>query len=106
MQMNRNVLPLVAFTSKGSLLTDHCSGVFLNEVRRAALLAFVFGISVLLATGCASTGKGLSARLISPVTTNQQAADAEDDIYQLEPSPRLAIPRQLTDLGARINHVA
>lgn len=69
------------------MLTDHCSGVFLNEIARAALLAFVLGIAVVLATGCASMGKELSARLITPVTTNQQATDTENDLYQPAPSP-------------------
>ena len=87
MKLNQHIAKIVHFSSSGSLLTDHCSGAFLREITRAALLTIVLGISVLLATGCASTGKGFSARLISPVTPNQQTADVENDIYQPARSP-------------------
>jgi hypothetical protein len=74
--------------SSGSLLDDHCSGVFLNEVTRIALLTVVLGITVVLATGCASMGHGVSARLTSPVTDNQHASDVEEnDTYQPARSP-------------------
>jgi hypothetical protein len=60
----------------------------LNEITRAALLTVVLGITVVLATGCASMGHGVSARLINPVTNNHQAADAEEnDTYQPARSP-------------------
>ena len=57
-------------------------------MRRAALLAVALGTTVVLATGCSSTGTGMNARLISPVPTNQQAANFEDDNwYQQSLSP-------------------
>ena len=88
MKMNRHIIKLVYPFSSGSLLTDHCSGAFLNEITRAALLTVVLGITVVLATGCASMGHGVSARLISPVTNNHQPADAEqNDTYQPARSP-------------------
>jgi hypothetical protein len=88
MKMNRHIITLVYPFSSGSLLIDYCSGAFLNEITRAALLTVVLGITVVLATGCASMGYGVSARLISPVTNNRQAADTEEnDTYQPTRSP-------------------
>ena len=72
----------------GSGLGSHCSGIILVHIRRAALLAVALGTTVVLATGCSSTGTGMNARLISPVPTNQQAANFEDDNwYQPSLSP-------------------
>jgi hypothetical protein len=88
MKINQHIIQLVCPSSSGSLLNDHCSGAFLNETTRAALLTVVLGLSVVLATGCASTGKGVSTKLISPMTSSQQVAEAEqNDIYQPARSP-------------------
>jgi len=90
MKINRHIIKLAYPFSSGSLINVHCSGVFLNETTRAALLTVVLGITVVLSTGCASTsmGHGVSARLTSPVTNSQQAADAqENDTYQPARSP-------------------
>ena len=85
---NKHIVKSICPSSSGSLLTDHCSGAFLNDITRAALLTVVLGITVVLATGCASMGHGVSARLISPVTNNHQPADAEEnDTYQPARSP-------------------
>ena len=62
-----------------SLSREHYSGGFWDHIRRAALLAVALGTTVVLATGCSSTGTGFNARLISLVPTNQQAANFEDD---------------------------
>ena len=62
-----------------SMISGHCSRAFWDHIRRAALLAVALGTTVVLATGCSSTGTGFNARLISPVPTNQQAANFEDD---------------------------
>ena len=88
MKMNRHIIKIVYPFSSGSLLTDHCSGAFLNDITRAALLTVVLGITVVLATGCESMGHGVSTRLISPVTNNHQPADAEpNDTYEPARSP-------------------
>jgi hypothetical protein len=88
MKINQPIVQLVGRSGSGALLNDHCSGIFLNEFTRVALLAVVLDVSVILATGCASTGKGVSAKLISPVTNSQQAAEAEEnDTYQPARSP-------------------
>jgi hypothetical protein len=64
MKLNKYIAKIVYFPSSGSLLTDDCSGAFFKEITRAALLTIVLGITVVLATSCASTGNAFSARLI------------------------------------------
>ena len=55
---------------------------------RGALLAMAPGATVVLATGCSSTGSGFGARLINPVRNNQSAINSEDDSgYQPPRSP-------------------
>ena len=83
--MNLYIVKSAYRSSGGSLLTDHCSGAFLNEIKRCALLTVMLGIIVVLVTGCSSTGTGgtgLNARLISPISIIQQDANAEDDETQ------------------------
>ena len=59
-----------------------------REIAQAAKLTIVLGITVMLGTSCASTGNGVSTRLISPVTNNQQVPDPEkNDLYQPARSP-------------------
>ena len=71
-----------------SMISGHCSRVFWDHIRRAALLAVALGTTVVLATGCSSTGTELDARLISPVPNNQQATNSEaDNWYQPSRSP-------------------
>jgi hypothetical protein len=73
---------------RARLITCHCSGAFWNDIRRAAFVAVALGTTVVLATGCSSTGAGINTRLISPVPTNQQAANLEqDNWYQPSLSP-------------------
>jgi hypothetical protein len=46
------------------------------------------GATVVLTTGCSSTGSGFGARLIKPVPNNQPAINVEDDSwYQPVRSP-------------------
>ena len=50
--------------------------------------AAFFGLAVLLATGCASTGGDVRTGLIAPVTTAHQGSVQEDDgFYQPPRSP-------------------
>ena len=80
---------LVCPWSSGTLLNDQYSGTFLDEITRVALLTVVLGISVVLATGCALTGTGVSAKLISSVTKSRQVTEAasQNEIYQPARSP-------------------
>ena len=58
------------------------------HIERAGLLAVALGATVVFATGCSSTGTGFNARLISPVSNNQQATNSEEDNwYQPSRSP-------------------
>ena len=70
------------------MLTDHCSGSFLNEIKRAALLTVVLGISVVLATGCASTNRGVSVKLMSSVTSKHLVE--QSNLYELARSPEFS----------------
>ena len=85
MKMNRHIIKLVYPFSSGSLLTDHCSGAFLNHIGRAALLAVVLGVAVVLATGCSSTGNSFNPLLISPLPAAQQSSDLEENDWNQPP---------------------
>ena len=89
MKINQYLVKTACPPSSGTLLPDHRFGVFAQHIARAALLLPVaLGATVLLATGCSSTGAELDARLISPVPNNQQATNSKDDNwYQPSRSP-------------------
>ena len=88
MKINQYSVKRVRPSSSGTLLPDQCFGVFVKHFERAGLLAVALGATVVLATGCSSTGTGFDARLISPIPNNQQAANSEDDNwYQPSRSP-------------------
>ena len=78
MKMNQYIVKTAYPSSSGSLLTDHCSGVFLTGIRRAALLTVMLGMTAVVATSCSSTGTGFNARLASPVSPAQQGSDLAD----------------------------
>ena len=79
MKVNQHIVKVICPSSSGSWLTDHCSGAFLNHIGRAASLAGVLGVAVVLATGCSSTGTGFNPLLISPLPAAQQSADLEEN---------------------------
>ena len=83
--MNLYIVKSAYRSSGGSLLTDHCSGAFLNHIGRAALLAVVLGVAVVLATGCSSTGNGFNPLLISPLPAAQQSSDLEENGWNQPP---------------------
>jgi len=88
MKINQHIVKTARPSSSGSSLPDHCFGVFGKHIERAALLAVALGATVVLATGCSSTGAGYNARLISPVPNNQQTTNSEEDnMYQPPRSP-------------------
>jgi len=71
-----------------SVIRSHCCGAFRDHLRRVTLLGAALGTTVVLATGCSSTGTGTNTRLISPVPTNQQAANFDyENWYQPSLSP-------------------
>jgi hypothetical protein len=59
------------------LAIDRCSGLFLKEIARPALLGVTFGLALVLGTGCSSTGGGLKAELIAPTAEDQPYDPAE-----------------------------
>src|SRR5271170_2377611 len=88
MKINQYLVKTARPSSSGTLLPAHCFGVVGKHIERAALLAVALGSTVVLATGCSSTGAGYNARLVSPVPNNQQATNSEDDNwYQPSRSP-------------------
>jgi hypothetical protein len=88
MQLNQSIDKMVRPWSNAKMLDDRCSGLFFNDVGRAALLAVIFGLAVALATGCSSMGGGLKAGLIAPVVDTQPGAVlANDGFYQPPRSP-------------------
>jgi hypothetical protein len=88
MTINQSLAQTAGPSSRAILLPDRCAGVFVKQIERAALLAVALGVTVVLATGCSSTGPGFDARLISPFPSNQQAANSEEDHwYQPSRSP-------------------
>ena len=94
MKINQYLVKTARPSSSGTLLPDHCFGVFGKHIERAALLAAALGATVVLATGCSSTGAGYNARLISPVPNNQQGTNSEDDNWY-QPSRSLGFDRDL-----------
>ena len=76
-----------AFSCEGRLSNNRCAGLFLDEIRQAILLALVFSIAVVVTTGCSSTDKGLSAKLVVPVTSSAIGSGPEDNGYYPARSP-------------------
>ena len=81
MKINKYLVKTASPSRSGTLLPDHCFGVFVNRIERAGLLAVGLSAIVVLAAGCSSTGTGFSERLISPVPNNQQATNSENDSW-------------------------
>jgi hypothetical protein len=79
MQLNQHIEKMARLWSSAKTLNDRCSGFFFNDMGRAALLAVVFGVAVVLATGCSATSGGVKAGLITPVINTQQGAVPENN---------------------------
>jgi hypothetical protein len=84
--MNQNKMKVVCCSRNGSLLNHQRSGLFLKDIRRSALLALVFGVAVVLTTGCSATGEGVKAELIAPVASYGSTIE-DDGFYQPPRSP-------------------
>ena len=89
MTIKQYLVKTVCPPSSGTLLPEHPFGVVAKHIERAALLLpLALGATVVLATGCSSTGTELDARLISPVPNNKQVTHFEvDNWYQPSRSP-------------------
>jgi hypothetical protein len=87
MKMNKYIVNTTS-PNHACLISSHCFGAWWDHIRRTTLLAVALGTTAALVTGCSSTGTGFNARLISPVPTNQQAANFDEDSwYQPSLSP-------------------
>ena len=79
MNMNQHIVTTACPPGNARLLRSHCSGAFLDHIRRAALPAVMLAVAVLLATGCSSTGNGFNALLLSPLPAAQQSSELEEN---------------------------
>jgi hypothetical protein len=77
--MNQHIETMVCPRSSAKVLKDRYPDYFFNGMRRGPLLAMVFGIIIVIATGCSSTGAVVKAGLIAPATNNQQGTDSQED---------------------------
>ena len=88
MQFNQHIDKMTRPWSNAQMLNDRCSGLFFNDIGRAALLAVLFGLAIVLTTSCSSTGGSVKAGLIFPVTSAHQGSVREDNgFYQPPRSP-------------------
>ena len=88
MKINQYLAKTACPSSSGTLRPEHRSGVFVKHIERAGLLAVALVATVVLATGCSSTGTGFGASLIKPVPNHQPTINSEDDgWYQPPRSP-------------------
>jgi hypothetical protein len=53
-QLNPPINEMLRLCGNAKMLTHGCSGLFFKEIGRAALLGLIFGLAVVLATGCSS----------------------------------------------------
>jgi len=85
MNRDQHIVKILRPPDRPGLLRSRRFGVLLHHIK---LPTVALTVTVVLATGCSSTGAGFSARLLSPVPTNQQAANfAGDGSYQPARSP-------------------
>jgi hypothetical protein len=75
MKSKQHTVKMAYPAGSGRLLRDYSSQCFLDHVGPERLLAIVLGITVLLASGCSSTGTAFNARLISPFQTTAGAGE-------------------------------
>jgi hypothetical protein len=72
------------------LLRDYSSQCFfLDHIRPERLLTIVLGITLVLASGCSSTGTAFNARLISPLQTTAGAGKRFPNAFigKIDPRP-------------------
>ena len=68
MKINQYLVKTGCPSISGTLRSEHCAGVSVKHIERAGLLAVALGATVVLATGCSSTGIRFGAKLINPVS--------------------------------------
>jgi hypothetical protein len=73
MKSKRHIVKTAYPAGSGRLPRGYSSQCFLDYIRPERLLAIVLGITVVLASGCSSTGTAFNARSISPLQTTAGA---------------------------------
>ena len=88
MKLNLSSSSVIFPTCNDSIFTHRCSGLYLYNIGRSALLAVALGLSAMLATGCSSTGERFQARLTGSTPTTPRVREPEDNGgYQPTRSP-------------------
>ncbi len=73
MKLKQHIVKTAYPAGSGQLLRDYSSQCFLDHIRPERSLAMVLGITVVLASGCSSTGTAFNARVINPLQTTAGA---------------------------------
>ena len=86
--MKLNLYSSIFPTCNDTILTRCCSGLYLQNIGRCALVAVAIGLSAMLATGCSSTEEGFQTRLMGFAPTTRRVTESEDNGgYQPTRSP-------------------
>jgi hypothetical protein len=87
MKTNDYIITTANHSNNRALLTGASYGIFKKEVVRSGFLTIALGIAILLTSSCASSNRGVNARLITPVASGEQADAMASDTYQPPRSP-------------------
>ena len=88
MKLNLSSSSVISPTCNDGILTHPCSGLYLQNIGRCALVAVAIGLSAMLATGCSSTEEGFQTRLTGSAPTTRRVTESEDNGgYQPTRSP-------------------
>jgi hypothetical protein len=92
---NQYLVKTACRSSSSTLRPEHWTGISVKQIERVGLLAVALAATVVLATGCSSTGVGFDARLMNPVPNKQLTTNSEEDSWY----PRSRGPA-LSDFGS------
>ena len=80
MRMNKYIVKTLCPPDNARFINGHCSGAFWDHIRWTALPAVMLAVTVVLETGCSSTGAGFSPLMIrGPLPAAQQSSGLEDN---------------------------
>jgi hypothetical protein len=78
MKLNFSSSSVIFPTCNDSILTHRCSGLYLRNIGRCALVAVALGLSAMLPTGCSATEEGFQAKLTGSAPTTRRVTESED----------------------------
>ena len=90
MQSNHEMDRIARLRSEGHMSSDGCYCRWFCGMARAAVLAIVFSATVVVTTGCSSTGGGANARFIAANPEPGVAAAEDETGYQPPRSPNFS----------------